>query len=145
MKSISRTGGEIPASRDEVWAVVSDPARNTEWVPWHDRWLREPAAPVTRGRGILEQVTVFGSTHTIEWTVTDWTPPQAIRLAAVGQHGLSMVFVTRVDPVDESRCAVTFELALDGPVLEQVPIDAIESAVGAEFETALAQLEKLMS
>ncbi|WP_334025062.1 SRPBCC family protein [Nocardia terpenica] len=145
MRWVRRTSGGLPAAQGEVWALVSDLARYGEWLPWHDRWLRELPKPLLPGRCAVQQVTVFGSIHTIEWTITELAPPSDLRLATLGQHGLLLSFTTQVRPIDDGRSAVTLEVQLDGPMLDRVGTFAIESVVADEFEKALSQLDKLVS
>jgi len=73
--TVVRTGIEIAASPEQVWAVVMDPHRLADWVTIHRSVAHAPAR-LQRGSTFEQVLSLRGAHLHVEWTVVDVDPPR---------------------------------------------------------------------
>jgi hypothetical protein len=78
---------EFEAGPDDVWAVVADPARLSDWLTLHRGWVGDPPADFAPGDRVTAAVGLLGIPATVVWTIETFEPPRALsfRGSALGQ------------------------------------------------------------
>ncbi|MFD7845603.1 SRPBCC family protein [Nocardia sp. NPDC059764] len=143
MRWSSTASRRLPASNDDVWAVVSDLSRHGEWLPCHQQWLDPLPTPLRRGTSATEQVTAFGAVHEIRWTITEWTPPSTLQFSAAARGLLTFSYGAQLQPIGPTSTNITLRAVLAGAVLRQLKTNQLQSATRIELYRAVTTLEAL--
>lgn len=143
MRWSSTASRRLPASIDDVWAVVSDLSRYGEWLPCHQQWLDPLPTPPRRGTSATEQITAFGAVHEIRWTITEWTPPSMLHFSAAVPGLLTFSYGAQLQPIGPASSSITLRANLTGAVLRQLKTDQLQSATRTELDRAVTTLEAL--
>ncbi|MFD6357835.1 SRPBCC family protein [Nocardia tengchongensis] len=133
----------LPASNDDVWAVVSDLSRYGEWLPCHRQWLGPLPTLLRRGTSATEQITAFGAVHEIRWTITEWTPPSMLQFSAAAPGLLTFSYGAQLQPIGPTSSSITLGAVLSGPVLQQLETNQLHSATRTELDRAVTALGAL--
>jgi carbon monoxide dehydrogenase subunit G len=137
---------ELPASPEQVWAVVSDFSRYDEWQGMHKKWKSElpPQSEIAAGIKLSEVVGIMGMDNTIEWTLEEYTPPKATKLAGTGMAGVKVSIGLTVEPLGDGS-KVDIEAVFEGQMLVGAIGQAVEKASRAELQTSLEKLKALLA
>lgn len=89
------------ASPEDVYDVITDPARLEDWVTIHDDLIDAPPAPLEAGAELTQRLKLAGRCFTVHWTVVESDRPTRVVWEGRGPA--------------RSRAGVTYELrAQDG-------------------------------
>ena len=138
------TSIEIARPAADVFAVVADMSRNTEWQEGMKscRWTSEP--PIGVG-STYEQVAVFrGKEIVTKFRVEEYDPGALIRMVST-QSTFPLDVTRRVEPRGDGRCRVTAVvkgepgglLKLLGPLTKRM----VKRSVRADYQRLKAHLE----
>ena len=78
---------ELPASPDEVWAVVTDFSRLGEWVTTHKDFPEPPPDGLDVGTSFKQDMGMAGATVTITWTAERVDEPRELVWKGAGPAG----------------------------------------------------------
>jgi carbon monoxide dehydrogenase subunit G len=134
---------QLPVSHDDAWAVLSDLSRFGEWLTIHDKWTSELPAEVTVGTKITEQLIVMGMTNKVDWTVEEYQPPSALKIAGTGLAGAQISFTLSVAG-DGDKSTVTVDASFTGQMMVGAIGDAVQKNATAELEKSLARLAEIV-
>ena len=141
MASVTVTA-DVSASPDALWAVLSDPSRNSEWLQMHQGFVGEAPAGFTAGQSFGQKVKVLGMPADVTWTVRDVDPAHRLHLSGTGPMGIGLAATYLVEPAgDGSKVSVTMDFS--GGAVMMVG-SQLESEVGASLRASMEKLKALV-
>lgn len=136
------TSVEVAASPEQVWAVVTDPARLAEWQQPHLGFVGEAPSALAAGTAFGQRVKVMGMPNEIAWTVAAADAPSSLQLAGTGPMNIAVGNTYTLTP-SGSGTTVTLAYSFAGAVLAAVE-GQLTRAAKSEQEASLAQLKALV-
>ncbi|BAL89431.1 putative enoyl-CoA hydratase [Actinoplanes missouriensis 431] len=79
---------EIPASPQDVFAVLADPARMPDWLVLHTGWAGTPPARITDGARFAQRAKLMGMATEVRWTASGVREPASLWLDGTGPMGI---------------------------------------------------------
>ncbi len=135
---------DLPASPDQVYEILMDPARLGDWVTIHERFEDAPDR-LAQGSNMTQKLKVAGQRFTVRWTVTQAERPSKVTWEGTGPGGTSARVVYDLDERDGgTRFAYLNEYELPGGAAGRIAGRAISAAAGREVERSLERLKKLL-
>jgi carbon monoxide dehydrogenase subunit G len=135
---------EFAAAPEQVWTIVSDPARFGEWLGMHQSWKGEVPEEFTKGAQATAIVSLLNMPNTITWTVEEYQPPRAVRLSGTGMAGVKVAISLDVEPAGTGS-AMSLAAEFEGQMIVGAIGAAIEKAGIAELDSSLAKLGTLVA
>jgi Polyketide cyclase / dehydrase and lipid transport len=139
----STASKDIAVSIDQLWSVVTDLSRWSEWNTMLTQWkgrVPDTLAPGTRVTAVLA---VLGMENTYTFTVDDFNPPTLLSLSGeglAGAHGTYTIALERVG--DHAR--VNARVAFANKLMVGAIGRTITEATDAELQTSLGKLAALV-
>jgi hypothetical protein len=135
---------EITAPQEKVWALLSSPSSYPDWLTIHDGWRGDVPTEVSQGSTFTEMCTVMGMTNKIDWTVSEYAVPSALKISGTGLAGAKITFTMTVEAVGaDSRANIDAEF--EGQMVVGAIGKAIERSARKEVEASLEKLGALVS
>jgi len=135
---------DLPASPDQVYEILMDPARLGDWVTIHERFEDAPDR-LAQGSNMTQKLKVAGQRFTVRWTVTQAKRPSKVTWEGRGPAGTSARVVYDLDERDGgTRFTYLNEYELPGGAAGRIAGRAISAAAGREVERSLERLSKLL-
>jgi uncharacterized protein YndB with AHSA1/START domain len=135
---------EIAAPQEKVWALLANPSSYPDWLTIHDGWRGEAPTEVSQGSTFTEMCTVMGMTNKIDWTVSEYTAPSALKISGTGLAGAKISFtMTVAADGDDSKANIDAEF--EGQMVVGAIGKAIERSAKKEVEASLEKLAGLVS
>lgn len=137
---------EIPASPEEVYAVVMDANRLGDWVTIHQELVDGPSGELTEGDELTQKLKVAGQGFKVDWQVVKAERPRDVEWAGRGPMGTN----ARVSYDLEDRGGKTCfnyvnEYELPGGPLGKLGAKAFERTAGKEADKSLERLKGLFA
>ncbi len=82
-----RTSIDIEAAVHDVWELVTDLDRLSEWVSIHRDFPEPPPQQVAEGTSFRQTLAVAGTPFRVEWTAIDVDGPQRLAWEGAGPAG----------------------------------------------------------
>ncbi|MEU8243401.1 crotonase/enoyl-CoA hydratase family protein [Actinoplanes missouriensis] len=79
---------EIPASPQDVFTVLADPARMPDWLVLHTGWAGTPPERITDGARFAQRAKLMGMATEVRWTASGVREPAALWLDGTGPMGI---------------------------------------------------------
>jgi acetyl-CoA C-acetyltransferase len=102
-----------PAGPDQVFAVLTDPARMPEWVLQHAGWIDGQPAAFTEGVRFRQRIRLMGVPSEVRWTVTGVVPGRAVWFEGTAPMGITVGFYLGVTPTADGS-VVRFDGGVEG-------------------------------
>jgi uncharacterized protein YndB with AHSA1/START domain len=135
---------DISAPQEKVWALLSNPSSYPDWLTIHDGWRGDVPTEVSQGSTFTEMCTVMGMTNKIDWTVTEYVAPSALKISGTGLAGAKISFTMTVETDgDDSKANIDAEF--EGQMVVGAVGKAIERSARKEVEASLDKLGALVS
>jgi uncharacterized protein YndB with AHSA1/START domain len=135
---------DISAPQEKVWALLSNPSSYPDWLTIHDGWRGDVPTEVSQGSTFTEMCTVMGMTNKIDWTVTEYVAPSALKISGTGLAGAKISFTMTVETDgDDSKANIDAEF--EGQMVVGAVGKAIERSARKEVEASLEKLGALVS
>lgn len=110
----------VPLPAETTWGYLSDLSRFDEWLTIHDGWRSEVPAELVEGVRVTSVVRAKGFRNRVDWVLSEYRPPQSVRLTGRGKGGVKLDVLLSVAPDgDGSRVRFVVDLggrALFGPI-----------------------------
>jgi uncharacterized protein YndB with AHSA1/START domain len=135
---------DFDAPPEKVWAVVSDPARFSEWLGMHKSWKGEAPTEFTQGSEVTAVVSLLNMPNTITWTVAEYEPPKHVRLTGTGMAGVKVAIGLDVEPRGNSS-AMSLTAEFEGQMIVGAIGQAVEKAGRDELDSSMAKLAELVA
>ncbi|GAA4402987.1 type II toxin-antitoxin system Rv0910 family toxin [Tsukamurella soli] len=133
---------DVPLSPQVAWDNAADLERLPEWVTVHDGWRSPLPAELKKGTTISAVVQAKGLRNRVQWTITEYAPPQRIVLSGKGMAGTKYTLTVGVTP-HGSGARIQLRVDLGGaPFFGPVGI-AVARALKGDFEQSLARYIEL--
>lgn len=136
---------EIGAPQDQVWAVISDPARFEEWLSVHTKWKEAPPATLSQGATMSEVLTIMGMANTITFTVDEYDAPNTTKFSGTGMAGAKISFTLTVEPNGDDASVATVDAEFISQMMVGAIGGAIERASTKELNESLDKLATLVA
>ena len=94
---------------------------------------------VSQGSTFTEMCTVMGMTNKIDWTVSEYTAPSALKISGTGLAGAKITFTMTVESAGEDSKA-NIDAEFDGQMVVGAIGKAIERSARKEVEASLEKL-----
>ena len=134
----------LPASREEVWDVVSDVGRLGEWVTVHRGVEHADEGELREGFTMVQRLELNGADFTADWTAVGVDAPALLRWEGTGPGGSQAVTEYRLAAEDgATRFSYLSDFEAPGGLLGSV----VETVLVGDVpeEEAVASLERLRS
>ena len=129
----------VPVGVDRAWAMVSDLSLFDEWLALHDGWRSDLPDELSEGVVVTSVIKAKGIRNKITWTLTDYEPPQAIRLSGEGVGGTRVALTFSLVP-DGAGTSVGLDVDFSHPVLKG-PMGGIAArTVKGDVEASMRRL-----
>ena len=135
---------EISAPQEKVWALLSNPSSYPDWLTIHDGWRGDVPTEVSLGSTFTEMCTVMGMTNKIDWTVSEYTAPSALKISGTGLAGAKITFTMSVE-ADGTDSKANIDAEFEGQMVVGAIGKAIERSARKEVDTSLERLGALVS
>jgi uncharacterized protein YndB with AHSA1/START domain len=135
---------DISAPQEKVWALLSNPSSYPDWLTIHDGWRGEVPREVSQGSTFTEMCTVMGMTNKIDWTVSEYTAPSALKISGTGLAGAKITFTMTVE-ADGTDSRANIDAEFEGQMVVGAIGKAIERSARKEVEASLEKLGALAS
>ncbi|UTI63574.1 SRPBCC family protein [Paraconexibacter antarcticus] len=133
----------MPASPEEVAALVADLERWPEWFALHKGWSGEVPGPARKGLKFKHKVRVLGVAGDVTWEVVEVTPPERFVLKGKGPTRSSMGIDFGIAP-RESGSEVGFTASVGGLALR--PFEGmLKEWLGVRADRTLDSLHALLA
>lgn len=136
---------DLPASPEEVWAVVTDFSRLGEWVTTHKDFPEPPPDDVDEGTTFKQAMGMAGATVTITWTAERVDAPRELVWKGKGPAGST---ATTRYTLEEAPEGTTFtfdsEYALPGGAVGKVAGAAARGQGESQARRSLERLKTLV-
>jgi uncharacterized protein YndB with AHSA1/START domain len=134
----------LPAARDDVWAIISDPSTYEKWLTIHTKWKAAPEL-FSKGAKASEVVTMLGMPNTIEWTVEEFDAPSVLRISGTGMAGVRTTFSMSVAANDDGGSTAQIDAEFEGSMITGALGKAVEKDAQANLDESLANIAKLIA
>jgi uncharacterized protein YndB with AHSA1/START domain len=135
---------DISAPQEKVWELLSNPSSYPDWLTIHDGWRGDVPTEVGQGSTFTEMCTVMGMTNKIDWTVSEYTAPSALKISGTGLAGAKITFTMTVEAGGENSKA-NIDAEFEGQMVVGAIGKAIERSARKEVEASLEKLGALVS
>lgn len=134
---------EMPAPPDQVWAILTDPARFEEWQTIHAGF--PDGAPGTLGADseFRQKVTIMGMPGEVKWKVTEADEPNRLKLDGEGPMGTTMSTIFVLEG-QNGATAFTYESEFGGAALAPMAA-ALEKESEKQAEATMEKLKGLLA
>jgi uncharacterized protein YndB with AHSA1/START domain len=133
----------LPAARDDVWAIISNPSTYENWLTIHTKWKEVPDV-FSEGAKASEVVTMLGMPNTIEWTVEEFDAPSVLRISGTGMAGVRTTFSMSVAANDDGGSTAQIDAEFEGSMITGALGKAVEKDAQANLDESLANIAKLI-
>ncbi|MEU4427057.1 crotonase/enoyl-CoA hydratase family protein [Actinoplanes sp. NPDC024001] len=89
---------EIAASPEQVFAVLSEPARMSDWLVMHTGWPGTPPGGIEVGARFAQRVKLMGMPTEVRWSVVGLETPRTVWLDGTGPMGIVVGFYLSLTP-----------------------------------------------
>jgi uncharacterized protein YndB with AHSA1/START domain len=135
---------DISAPQEKVWALLSNPSSYPDWLTIHDGWRGDVPTEVSQGSTFTEMCTVMGMTNKIDWTVSEYTAPSALKISGTGLAGAKITFTMTVE-ADGTASKANIDAEFEGQMVVGAIGKAIERSARKEVDASLEKLGALVS
>jgi carbon monoxide dehydrogenase subunit G len=135
----------VPASQEQVWDVIVNPATYENWLTIHTKWKSEIPETFTQGAQAAEVVTMLGMANTITWTVDALEAPAQLRISGTGMAGVKTAFTLAVSPDGDGGSTVRIDAEFEGQMIAGALGKAVEKDAKENLEKSLAKLGDLVA
>jgi uncharacterized protein YndB with AHSA1/START domain len=135
----------VPASQEQVWDVIVNPATYENWLTIHTKWKSEIPEAFTQGAQAAEVVTMLGMPNTITWTVDELEAPGRLRISGTGMAGVRTAFTLAVASGGVDSSTVTIDAEFEGQMIAGALGKAVEKDARENLEKSLAKLGELVA
>jgi hypothetical protein len=97
-------------SPEAAWKLASDLSRFGDWMTIFGGWRSPVPSTIEKGSSVSSLIKVKGFRNVIQWTVTEYDEPTAIKLAGRGRGGIRITVAMRVT---DNQPGSTFDLTAD--------------------------------
>jgi uncharacterized protein YndB with AHSA1/START domain len=134
---------ELPAPRDAVWAMISDPSTWGDWFTIHDKWLSEVPATLTPGTQLSAKIVMLGMANKIDWTVETIEVPCRLSMSGTGMAGVKCAFTFALEPAGDRASRFILAGDFEGALIKGALGKAVEKDGAKQLDKTLAQLSEL--
>ena len=136
---------EIAASRESVWAVISDLSRLGEWATIHRGFEGKAPTSAEKGTTFTQKISVAGHRFDVDWTATEVSPPKRMVWEGEGPMGSSARSTyTLAEAGDGVRFEYSTEFEPPGGKVGEAAASAVESQSQTEADESLERLKRLV-
>src|SRR5689334_22725246 len=96
MSTVTNTT-ELPASPDQVWALIADPSSYKDWLAIHAGFPDAEPGPLNQGDTFKEKVKIMGMPGEVAWTVEEAVTNERLILNGDGPMGTKMRTAYRLE------------------------------------------------
>ncbi|AHH95529.1 SRPBCC family protein [Kutzneria viridogrisea] len=125
---------ELPVSKEQAWALLTDLSRYEEWLSLHQGWRSELPAELSQGAKVTEIIAIMGMANKIEWNFDSYEAPSTVRMSGTGMAGVKIAFTLSVQENGSGSAA-----SIDADFSGQMVVGAIGTAIA---KTARKELEQ---
>ncbi len=136
---------EIDAPPKEVYDVVMDPSRLTDWVTIHDHLEDAPNGQLKRGSKLTQSLKLAGRRFKVRWTVAENDPCRRVVWEGRGPVGSHAQVVYTFDENGQgTRFSYMNKYDLPGGVVGRVAGRAVSRVTEKELDGSLRRLKALV-
>lgn len=144
MKEAERSA-EIARPADEVFAFLANLENLPRWQSGVVRAEMTSPDPVGVGSTAVVERRMFGQQITADLRVTAYEPPRRVALETE-TNGISLVANVAIEPLEASRCRVTFGMAVEATGFFMKAVEPmVAQAAEADIDASLARLRELFA
>jgi carbon monoxide dehydrogenase subunit G len=136
---------EIAAAPEDIYEVVMDPARLSDWVTVHRELLHAPSGRLEEGDELAQKLKVAGKAFKVSWTVAKADRPRDVEWEGRGPMGTKARVSYDLEARDGGTCFnYVNEYELPGGPLGKLGAKAFERTAGKEADRTLVRLKGLL-
>ena len=136
---------EIAAAPEDIYEVVMDPARLSDWVTVHQELLHAPSGRLEEGDELAQKLKVAGKAFKVSWTVAKADRPRDVEWEGRGPMGTKARVSYDLEARDGGTCFnYVNEYELPGGPLGKLGAKAFERTAGKEADRTLVRLKGLL-
>ena len=136
---------QIPASPDQVWAILANPGSYEQWMTVHTKWKGDVPETFTQGAAFDEVVTMLGMANTISWVVEEFDAPSRLTISGTGMAGVRTSFTMSVSDDGNGGTTASIAAEFEGQMVVGALGKAVEKDAQANLEQSLAKLSTLVA
>lgn len=133
---------ELARSPQQTWDLASDLSRYDQWLTVHEGWRGELPAQIAAGTTATSVVAVKGFRNRVDWTLTQYDPPQSLKLVGAGKGGVKITLDLRISP-SKKGSAITMDIDVSGGLVVGPVGFGVSRALKGEVATSLENFAKL--
>ncbi|MEU2090128.1 type II toxin-antitoxin system Rv0910 family toxin [Nocardia beijingensis] len=132
------------ARPEEVWAILCDLPRWSEWLAIHKAWKSDVPNPVTRGVVVTAAAVVMNMPISIDWTVEDVAEPHSLVMGGTTRAGVKLALAVDLR-AESGGTTVAMAANIEGGMIDG-PMGGVfkRSLVGA-LDKSLKKAEALLA
>jgi hypothetical protein len=134
---------DVPATAEEVWAVVTDLNRYPEWLTIHADWPQGVPA-LEQGNEFVQKIKLMGMPADVKWTVTEVVDGERFSLDGAGPMGAHMKTTWTVSS-SNGGAQIAYDAEFGGGAIEGPMGDAVAKQAGQAAEESMEKLKGLVS
>lgn len=135
---------DLEIELDQAWEAVSNFERFNEWLVLHSGF--PDGAPkmedVKVGTKVKHRIQFMGMPADVEWTITEWEPPNVVAMEGTGPMGTTMRIAARTESIGDMT-RVTHESQFGGAALTPM-LAVIEKEAQKASAASLARLRGVL-
>ncbi|MQA63099.1 MAG: crotonase/enoyl-CoA hydratase family protein [Actinophytocola sp.] len=134
----------IPASPEQVFAVVGEAGRLADWLIMHVGWPDGEPGELRKGATFRQQLKLMGMPAQVRWSVSAAEPPRLVWLDAEGPMGTSIGCYFSVSATAEGS-TVRFDGGIEGDSIKGPMGPLVARNLGDAMHKSLAKLAELVT
>jgi uncharacterized protein YndB with AHSA1/START domain len=91
---------DLPASPEDVWALIMDPQRLQAWVTIHRELVSADDGPPRHGFRMTQRMAIRGAPVTVTWTLDEVDAPRKATWSGAGPAGSTASIEYRLEAID---------------------------------------------
>ena len=135
---------DVTATVDQVWTVVTDLSRWSEWNTMLTHWKGKVPDTLAPGTRVTAVLAVLGMENTYTFTVDDLDPPTLLSLSGEGLAGAHGTYTIALASVG-NHARVQARVAFANKLMVGAIGRTITEATDTELEASLSKLAALVA
>jgi carbon monoxide dehydrogenase subunit G len=137
---------ELPATPEEVYAVVMDAHRLVDWVTIHQELVDGPERELKKGDELTQKLKVGGQGFKVSWEVVKAEKPSDVEWAGRGPMGTNARVSYGLEDRGGTTCFIyANEYEFPGGPLGKLGAKAFERTAAKEADKSLERLKGLFA
>lgn len=139
-----QTSASYQASSTEVWKVVGDPSRWSDWLVIHKSWKSPAPTPLTTGDTATASASVMNMPVTIDWTFENVDAPHSIMMGGTTRAAVKLQLAINLQSQADTT-TVNVTASIDGGMIDGPMGGVFKSSLIGALDKSLKKIHSLLA